>query len=65
VTSFDFTQVSTTWLLHFLDSDLETPDGSQEVVEGLTLDNTVTLTILGQLVLSLDDQEPAEETNDP
>jgi len=57
--------VSTTWLLHFLDSDIETPDGSQEVVEGLTLDNTVTPTILGQLVLSLDDLEQAEETNDP
>ena len=57
--------MSTTWLLHFLDSDIETPDGSQEVVEGLTLDNTVTPTILGQLVLSLDDLEQAEETNDP
>jgi len=64
VTSFDFTHVSATRLLNFLDSDLQTSKGSQEVVGGLTLDNTVTLTTLRQLALSLDNLEPAEETTD-
>jgi len=35
------------------------------VAGGLTLHNSVTLTILRQLVLRLDDLEPAEETTDP
>jgi len=65
VTSFDFTQVSASRLLNFLDSDLQTPNGSQEVARGLTLDNTVTPTTLPPLALSLDDLEPAEETTDP
>jgi len=65
LTSFDFTQVSATWLLNFLDPDLQTPDGSQEVAGGLTLDNTVTPTPLRQLALSIDDLEPAEQTTDP
>jgi len=56
--------VSATWLLNFLDSDLQTPNGSQEVARGLTLDNTVTPTTLRQLALSLDDLVPAEETTD-
>jgi len=57
--------VSATWLLNFLDSDLQTPNGSQDVAEGLPLDNTVTLTTLRQLALSLDHLEPLEETTDP
>jgi len=65
VTSFDFTQLSATRLLNFLDSDLQTPNGSHEVDGGLTLDNTVSPTTLRQLALSLDDLEPAEETTDP
>jgi len=65
VMSFDFTKVSATRLLNFLDSDLQTPKGSQEEAGGLTLDNTVTPTTLRQLALSLDDLEPAEETTDP
>ena len=65
VTSFDFTQVSATRLLNFLDSDLQTPNRSQEVTGGLTLDNTVTSTTLRQLALSLDDIEPAQETTNP
>jgi len=36
-----------------------------EVAAGLTLDNTVTLTTFRQLALSLDDQEPADETTNP
>jgi len=54
-----------TRLLNFLDSDLQTPNGAQEVAGGLTLANTVTPTALRQLTLSLDDLEPAEETTDP
>jgi len=57
--------VSATWLLNFLDSHLQTPNGSQELAGGLTLDNTVTPTTLRQLALSLDDLEPAQETTDP
>ena len=56
--------MSATRLLNFLNSDLQTPDGSQEVAGGLTLDNTVTPTTLRQLALSLNDLEPAEETTD-
>jgi len=65
VTSFVFTQVSATRLLNLLDSDLQTPKGSQELAGVLTLDNTVTPTTLRQLALSLDDLEPAEETTGP
>ena len=65
VMSFDYTKVAPTRLLNFLDSDLQTPNGSQEVAGGLALDNTVTTTTLRQLALSLDDLEPAEETTDP
>jgi len=57
--------VSATRLLHLLDSELQTPNGSQVVAGGLTLDNTVTPTTLRHLALSLDDLEPAEETTDP
>ena len=57
--------MSATRLLNFLDSDLQTRNGSQEVAGGLTLDNTVTPTTLRQLALSLDDLEPAEATTDP
>ena len=56
VTSFDLTQMATR--LHiFLDSDPQTPDGSQEVAVGLTLDNTVSPTTLSQLALSIGDQQ--------
>jgi len=65
VTSFDFTQVSATRLLHFRDSDLQTPNGSKEVAGGLTLHNTVTPTTLRQLALTLDDLGPVEETTHP
>jgi len=61
VASSDFSQASATRLLTFLDSDLQTPDGSQQVAVGLTLENTVTPTTLRHLVLSLDDLEPPEE----
>ena len=57
--------MSATRLLNFLYSDLQTPNGSQEVAGGLTLENTVTPTTLRLLALSLDDLEPAEETTDP
>ena len=56
--------MSATRLRNFLDSDLQTLNGSQEVAVGLTLDNTVTPPTLRQLALSLDDLEPAEETTD-
>jgi len=56
VTSFDFSQTATR-LLSFLDSDPQTPDGSQEVAVGLPLDNTVTPTTLRQLALSIGDLE--------
>ena len=62
MTSFDLTQVLATRLLNFLDSDLQTPNRSDEVAVGLTLDNTVTPTPLRELARSLDDLEPAEET---
>ena len=52
-------------LLNFLDSDVQSPDGSQEVAGGLTLNNTVTPTTLRQLALTLDDLEQAEETTNP
>ena len=61
VTSSDFSQALATRLLTFLDSDLQTPDGSQEVAMGLTLENTVTPTTLRHLALSLDDLELPEE----
>jgi len=61
VTSLDFSQASATRLLSFLDSNPQTPDGSQEVAVGLTLDNTVTPTTLRQLALNLEDLEPPEE----
>jgi hypothetical protein len=60
VSSFDFSQTATR-LLSFLDSDPQTPDGSQEVAMGLTLDNTVTPTTLRQLALSIEDLESQEE----
>jgi len=50
-----------TRLLTFLDSDLQTPDGSQAVAVGLTLENTVTPTTLRHLELILDYLEPPEE----
>jgi len=56
VTSFDFSQRATR-LHSFLDSDPQTPDGSQEGAVGLTLDNTVTPTTLRQLALSIGDLE--------
>jgi len=61
VASSDFSQASATRLLTFLDSDLQTPDGSQQVAVGLTLENTVTPTTLRHLALSLDELEPPEE----
>jgi len=61
VASSDFSQASATRLLTFLDSDLPTPDGSQQVAVGLTLENTMTPTTLRHLVLSLNDLEPPEE----
>jgi len=63
--SFDFTQVSATLLLNFLNSDLQTPNGSQEVAGELTLDNTLNPTTLRQLALTLDDLDPAEDTTNP
>ena len=56
--------MSGTRLLNFLDLDLQTPDGSEEVAGGLTFDNPVIPTTLRQLVLSHDDLEPVEETTD-
>ena len=56
--------MSATQLLHFLHSDLQTTNGSQEVAGRLTLENTVTPTTLRQLALSLDDLETVEETTD-
>ena len=64
VSSFNFSQASATRLFNFLDSDVQAPDGSQQVAGGLTLDNTVTLTTLRQLALSLNDLGPAGETTD-
>jgi len=64
VTSFDFSQVSATRLLNFLDSDPQTLNGSHEVAGWLTMDNTVTPTTLWPLALTLDDLEQAEETTD-
>jgi len=61
VASSDFSQASATRLLTFLDSDLQTPDGSQQVAVGLTLENTLTPTTLRHLALTLDDLEPPEE----
>jgi len=46
-----------TRLHSLLDSDPQTPRGSQELAVGLTLDNTVTLTTLRQLTLSIRDLE--------
>jgi len=46
-----------TRLSSLLDSDPQTPDGSQEAAVGLTLDNTVTATNLRQLALSIGDLE--------
>ena len=57
----DFGQASATRLLTILDSDLQTPDGSQQVAVVLTLENTVTPTTLRHLELSLEDLEPPEE----
>jgi len=62
VTSFDFTQVSATQQLNFLDLDLQTLYGSQAVAGWPTLDNTLTPTTVRQLALSLEDLEPPEET---
>ena len=45
VSSLEFSQTATQ-LLSFLDSDPQTPEGSQKVAVGLTLDNTVTPTTL-------------------
>jgi len=59
--SSDFSHASATRLLTFHDFDLQTPDGSQQVAVGLTLENTVTPTTLRHLALSLDDLEPLEE----
>jgi len=56
VTSCNLSQTATR-LLSFLDSDRQTPDGSQEVAVGLTLDNTMTPTTLRQLALSIGDIE--------
>ena len=54
IKSFDFSQTATQ-LLSCLDSDPQTPDRSQEMAVGLTLDNTVTPTTLQQLALSIGD----------
>ena len=56
--------MSATQLLNFLDSDLQTPQGSQQVAGGLTLNNPVTSTILPQLALSLDNSELADKIID-
>jgi len=56
LTSFDFSQTATR-LHSFLDSDPQTPDGSQEGAVGLTLDNTVTPITLPQHALSIGDLE--------
>jgi len=56
VSSFDFSQTATR-LHSFRNSDPQTPDGSQEVAVGLTLDNTVTPTTLRQPALSIGDLE--------
>jgi len=63
VASSDFSQASATQLLRltFHDSNLQTPDGSQQVAVGLTLENTVTPTTLRHLALSLDDLDAPEE----
>ena len=59
--SSDFSQASATRLLTFVDSDLQTPNGAQQVALGLSLVNTVTPKILRHLAVSLDDLEPPEE----
>jgi len=61
VASSDCSHASATLLLTFLNSDLQTPDGSQQVAVGLTLENTVTPTTLRHLALSLDDLELPDE----
>ena len=61
VVSSDFSQASATRLLTFLDSDLLTPDGLEQVAVGLTLENTMTPTTLRHHAVSLDDLEPPEE----
>ena len=52
VTSFNFIQMATR-LRSFLDSDSQTRDGAQEVAVGVTLDHTVTRSILLQLTHSI------------
>jgi len=61
VTSSNFSHASATLLLTFLDSDLQTSDGLQQVAVGLTFENTVTPTTLRHLTLSLDDLELPED----
>jgi len=60
VSSFHFGQTATR-VLSFLNSNPQTPGGSQEVAMGLTLDNTVTPTTLRQLALSIEDLQSQEE----
>jgi len=60
VSSFNFSQTAAR-LQSFRDSAPQTPDRSQDVAMGLTLDNTVTPTTLRQLALSIDDLESQEE----
>jgi len=60
VSSFNFIQTATR-LLNFFYSDPQTPDGSQKLPMGLTLDNTVSPTTLRELALSIEDLESQEE----
>ena len=60
VRSFDFS-LRATQLVSLLDSDSQTPDGSQEVAAGLPLDNTMTPTTLRQLALTIEDLQLPEE----
>jgi len=60
VSSVDFSQTATR-LLSFLNSDPQTPDSSQEVALGLTLDHTVTPTTLRHIALCIEDLEWQEE----
>jgi len=61
VLSSDFSQASATWLLTFLDSTLQAPDGLQPVAVGLTIENTMIPTTSRHLALSLHDLEPPAE----
>jgi len=61
ISAFNFS-LPATLIQSFLDSNPQTPEGSQEEGMGLTLDNTVTPTTFRQLVLSVKDLDWPEDT---